>query len=78
MKPEPTPHSRDLLVCQNEHGNFDVLLRLDGGYGREDAVRVAGDFHHQLAHDPDAVGRLVERYRTWSTDLPVQSTGGTR
>lgn len=32
----------------NEHGNWDVLLRIDGGYSEEDLPRVMGYLRSEL------------------------------
>lgn len=33
---EPTVHT-----CANENGGYDIVLNFDGGYGKEDAERMA-------------------------------------
>jgi hypothetical protein len=46
------------VAIPGRHGNFDVALVFDGGYGREDdAARNAADFARQLSEAMAADGR---------------------
>jgi hypothetical protein len=54
-----------LQVAQNEHGSFDIVIRVDGGYGaRDDAERVLASFAvdaARLAFGDTAVPSQIER-----------------
>lgn len=56
-----------LFVRENQYGNWDILLRIDGGYRFEDAVRVR-ESHRTEIED------LYRRIRTGSQLRWMRST----
>ncbi len=49
-----------VVLVKGSYGNVDIALVIDGGYGPEDAARVAVDYERQLR---EGLKALAERER---------------